>query len=236
MKKLYIEEFRGESIVLIGDSHYHIRSLRKKTGDLIDVVCGDGLVYRCRIDATDAKSTRLIPEQTSKDDSEQPISVSLFFGVQKGAHMEITVQKCTELGVFQFVPFLSDHTVKEKINTSRLRKIALEAVQQCGGNRLPQFMSVQSFVDIIGMLEKFDLVVFPFERAEGMTVKKLLQKEDKQKVERVAVVVGSEGGFSQSEAVQLSKLAQPVSLGKRILRADTAAIVTCGLVMSEFGE
>ena len=152
-----------------------------------------------------------------------PGDVWLIFCPLKKTRTDFLIEKCTELGLRKFLPTLSDKTQTKKISMDRLKKNIVEAVEQCGGTFIPEILPVNPLAKIIQTLPKDRILVFCDESLESSNINDCLLKE---KPKKVALLVGPEGGFSDSERnlLRTKKNVLPVSLGNRILRAETAAV------------
>ena len=128
--------------------------------------------------------------------------MTLFFGALKGDKNDYIVQKCTELGVKKFMPFVSSFSSvqPQSVRTDRLNRIALEAAKQCGRGSVPSVDNVVGFNEMLDLLKSYDLIVFPYEHEEKQDIGGFLSVSARGKT---AVVVGSEGGFSMGEAEKL---------------------------------
>ena len=197
-----------------------------KKGDEI-TVCSQGIDYTAVIVSISKTETVAEVVGKARSISEPDSDVTLFFGALKGDKNDYIVQKCTELGVRNFVPFVSEFSSvsRDNIRTDRLNRIALEASKQCGRGFVPPVQNVVS---------SFDTVVFPYEQEENATFDEISKKSS---LGKIAVVIGSEGGFSKSEAEKLREAAGlSITLGERILRADTACVAVVSVLMYSLGE
>ena len=237
MRKIFLNEIKSNEIVISGDEHKHIAySLRMRVGDEI-VVCCNGVDYTAIIDKMSKDSTIARVVEKSRNTSEPNAQITLFFGAMKGDKNDYVVQKCTELGVVKFVPFISSYSAvkSESVKVERLNRIALEASKQSGRGIVPQIDEPIVFNDLLGMLDDFDKVIFPYERAEDGDIANAVDAVSSPKL--VAVIVGSEGGFAPSEVEKLSAIGvKPITLGERILRADTACVAVCSALFYLLGE
>lgn len=236
MRRLFTDRIDGDKIIFTGDDHKHISySLRMKRGDVLTVCC-NGIDYAAVI--RDITKTEVVAEITgkTKNISEPDTEITLFFGALKGDKNDYIVQKCTELGVKKFIPFVSSFSsvMPQSVRTERLNRISLEAAKQCGRGYVPPVEDVVGFNEMLDMLKSYDLIVFPYEHEEKQDIGGFLSASARGKT---AVVVGSEGGFSAQEAERLRGLSGgSVTLGARILRADTACVAVVSVVMYELGE
>ena len=145
----------------------------------------------------------------------------------KGDKLETVIQKSVELGASRIIPFESSRCIKrpkaekQEKQTARLQRIAEEAAKQCGRSRLPEVTPPVSFREMLNVAKKADLALFCYENEKATTVKEALKSSTKP--QSIAVIVGSEGGFSPEEAISAEESGvRSVTLGKRILRCETA--------------
>ena len=222
----------GEKEILItgGDAHHIARSLRMAEGDEVFISDGCGHDYLCHL--TRIRDEECIAEidRECGGETESPIEITLFMAYPKGDKMETVVQKAVELGAYRIVPFESSRCIKrpsgdkvEKI-TSRLSRIAEEAAKQCGRSRIPTVEPIASLSSVVGRIGDFTRVLLCYENEKTVSIKEALTSlSEGGTPDSLAVIVGSEGGFSEEEAERFSAAgAVSVSLGKRILRAETA--------------
>lgn len=243
-RKFYIESKEsfniGQEILVEGDEFLHIsRVMQKKVGDEIIVINGSGYDYNCLIKTIDKKSLILKITNCNICPTETKSNIALFQALVKGDKFELIMQKITELGVKKLVPFSSTFC-QVKPNTTRLdrlEKISIEALKQCGRATKVEIESILSFNQMLESLKTYDKVIFAYENATNNLDKNSLTINGKL-AENVAIIVGSEGGFNESETEQISKLnnAVTISLGKRILRAETAAISLTSVIMFLLNE
>jgi len=224
-----VSDKNGNTITLSGDENIHLRSsLRLKEGDRVEVFFGNGEICECMLTKVDKKASilkivnlRLEPKPKNK--------VSLCMAVIKSERMDWAVQKCTELGVTDIIPFESKFcTAKDRGNkTDRLVRIAISACKQSGRAFLPNIASTKSFDELVEFVKKNKNVVLAYE-LDKTSAKDVISKLSGD----VVLIVGSEGGFDGTEVENLVAAgANCVSLGKNILRAETAAVALCSVVM-----
>ncbi len=216
------------TVTVCGKDAFHIaRSLRMAVGDMIEISDGEGTEYTCRL--TRIRDDECVMEitDTYKSSCESPVRITLFMALPKGDKLETVVQKSVELGAAAIVPFESERCIKkaapdkQERHTERLLRIAHEAAKQCGRGILPRVESCISFASMLSRLGEFDLVLFCYEGDGTTPLRRVL--ESCEGVGTVAVIVGSEGGFSPAEAEKIrTKGAECVGLGPRILRCETA--------------
>ena len=245
MSRFFVNERDiGDSEIVITDSGdlRHMRKvLRLKPGDEVEVSDSAKWEYRAVIEeiTDDSAVLRITDKQAFA--REPRIQVTLFQGVPKASKMDEIVQKCTELGVSEIYPVFMDRTVVVEKDgfgkkIARWRKVAAEAVKQCRRGKAPEVMDRLSFKEMVPCLGDFDLVLFPYENETGRTIKDALREylTKDAKPERIAVIIGPEGGFSDSEAEALKTFgADCVSLGKTVLRTETAGPAALAMIMYE---
>ena len=179
----------------------------------------------------------------------QPLDLHFLYAPLKHARLDYTVQKAVEMGVSRLQPVLTKHTQVSRLNLDRMRANAIEAAQQCGVLTLPEIMEPVAFKTIAGSIDADRLLIFCDEDADVKdpvaalmaarpTGLGLLPAEAAGAAMALAVLIGPEGGFSQDERDMLAKRPNVVrlSLGPRILRADTAAVAALALVQAVLGD
>ena len=229
---------RTIDIVSREDIRHITKVLRLSAGDRIEVSDSAQWEYEAEIISVEdtCVEARILDKQ--KFAREPQVHVTLFQGIPKQSKMETVVQKCVELGVYSIVPVFTERTVvADKGNFEKKRqrwqKVSAEAVKQCRRGIIPQIGRELKFQQMIQQLSAFDLVVFPYENETGKTIKDSLRGLA-QKPEKVALIIGPEGGFSDTEAQTLKDLdADCVTLGKTILRTETAGLAALSMIMYE---
>lgn len=239
----------GQKTIVIDkrdDIRHMIKVLRLKEGDEIDVSDTVEWEYRTAIVSLSAEEVRLKILDKQAFAVEPQTHVTLFQGIPKQGKMDIIVQKTVELGIHRIVPVFMDRTVvvdkgnfAKRIN--RWQKIADEAAKQCKRGIIPQVSEAVGMNDVIEELADFDLVLLPYENEKGITIKDILLEitnpmaiEVFGKPEQIAVIIGPEGGFSDEEVEAIIKVGgRSVSLGKTILRTETAGMAALAMIMYE---
>ena len=220
------------------DLHHMVKVLRLKAGDEVDVSDGAKFEYHGVIEELDQNlaTIKILDKQAFAREPE--LLVSLYQGIPKAGKMEVIIQKNVEEGVHEIIPVFMDRTVVvDKGNFSkkidRWQRVSDEAVKQCKRGIIPKVRESIKFDQMMGQLEGFDLVLFPYENEDDVNIKDVLRGLET-KPKKVAIVIGPEGGFSDSEAEALKKRgAATVSLGKTILRTETAGLVALAMTMYE---
>lgn len=235
VKNEQIKELRAE---IFGDDARHIaRSLRMREGDEVSLCDEDGGEYRATLTKIRDELCELDIIEKVDTDAEPPYSLTLFMAYPKGDKLELVVQKATELGAHRIVPFYSSRCIKRphpdslEKQTKRLSRIAEEAAKQSRRSKIPTVECGVDFSEVCAEAKGFDAALFCYEGASAdSTVKRALSG----KPQKIAVVIGSEGGFSPEEAELAQKSGfVPVSLGKRILRCETAPIFALSVISYE---
>ncbi|MDY3239173.1 MAG: 16S rRNA (uracil(1498)-N(3))-methyltransferase [Anaerovoracaceae bacterium] len=221
-----------------GDLHHMKKVLRLSIGDELDVSDGTAWEYHVRIEALDEDEAKLQILDKQKFAREPRLQVTLFQGIPKAGKMEGIIQKSVELGVHAIVPVFMERTVVvDKGNfgkkQDRWQKISDEAVKQCKRGIIPEVGSAVKFSGMLDALPNYDLILFPYENEENQTIKDCL-RQITCLPETVAIIIGPEGGFSDKEARMLDEAgAERVSLGKTILRTETAGPAALAMTMYE---
>ena len=232
------ENIDGARAEIHGDDARHIaRSLRMREGDEVTLCDEGGAEYRAALIKIRDEVCELRVLESIITNSEPPYSLTLFMAYPKGDKLELVVQKATELGADKIVPFYSSRCIKRphpdslEKQTKRLSRIAEEAAKQSRRSKIPTVCEGVDFSAVCDMAKDFDAPIFCYEDAEAdSTLKSILKKSPK----KIAVVIGSEGGFSHEEAEGAKNAGFiPVSLGNRILRCETAPIFTLSVISYE---
>ena len=222
-----IEENR---ILIVGaDAHHIARSLRMAEGDEAIVCDGEGAQYRCSLTRIRDEECECSIIEALGSGAESPVRITLCMAYPKGDKLEVVIQKAVELGCDRIIPFESSRCIKRpkadkaEKQTARLQRIAEEAAKQCGRSKIPEVTSPMSYKQMLQVAKESSLSLFCYENEDGLTVKDALVKADSP--ESISVIVGAEGGFSPEEADLASESGcLSVSLGKRILRCETAPL------------
>ncbi len=241
MHRFFVEEpaMGANSITITGGDVNHIKNvLRMSVGDKICVINGqNNKEYYCEITAlgSDTVDTRIC--EIRESDQELANEIVLFQGLPKSDKMELIIQKAVELGVHTIVPVSTDRTVvkldakKEANKRKRWMSISESAAKQSGRLRIPEVTQVVSFKEALEMAGKMDVRLIPYELAEGMEKTREVMSGI-QPGQSVAVFIGPEGGFESSEIEKAREIGvQSITLGKRILRTETAGLVTLAMLV-----
>ena len=238
MPRFFIRQDQIENniINIVGDDAHHIaRSLRMATGDSVTVCDSQGNEYDCVIAGfEDDKRVELTIESKKPPQSEPPCRIALFQALPKADKLDTVIQKAVECGASEIVPFESERCVvrakadAEDRKTERRARIAAEAAKQCGRSILPTVRRTVSFGDMLSLASAYDLVLFCYEGEGTLPLGRILSEKmvrgENGEYPSVAIVIGSEGGFSPKEVDAAMKHSMICTgLGKRILRTETAS-------------
>ncbi len=238
MKRFFVDKKLNnvDRVTIEGVEHNHIKNvMRLSIGDRIILVCGDEFDYQCEIIAMSKGSTdvRILSKEVNVYNSNA--NVAVFQALVKSDNMSLIIQKLTELGIRDFYPFESEFiTAKDKFGkVNKWQEISNQSIKQCKRSIPMTIHDVLSFDSMLSVLADFDIIVFANECEKQDKLSDLAFTHNS----RVAIVIGSEGGFSEHEIARLNEIgAKSVTLGKRILRAETASIGLSSVVMYLMGE
>lgn len=242
MSKFFVDAgsiISGSIRITDADDRKHIQKvLRLGAGDRLTVSDTVEFEYETEITSIDKDfiEARILDKQ--KFAREPELQVTLFQGIPKQGKMETIIQKNIELGVYAVVPVFTDRTVvvdngafSNKI--LRWQKVADEAVKQCKRGIIPEVQQAMTFKEMINAIDNYELIVFPYENEQEYSIKDYLKSIEK-KPRNAALIIGPEGGFSDKEAQMLMELgAKSVTLGKTILRTETAGMAAMAMLMYE---
>ena len=218
-----------------GDYNHIKNVLRMKEGDTVLISC-DNKSDLCKIISFGEDFVLLEVVEKNYNDTALPLSVYLFQGLPKSDKLELIIQKAVELGVDKIIPVQTNRSIvkidKKKDNkTARYNTIAESAAKQSKRNSIPEVMPAITFNEALPLLKDLDLLIVPYESHNGMEGTLSTLRELKKDM-KVGVFIGPEGGFEQKEVDTLSSLGgKVISLGKRILRTETASITALSMLM-----
>lgn len=238
MSKFFIpkENISLENLIITGEDVKHIsKVLRMGVGDEITCCDGQGNDYKARIASLGTEISCEIVEK-QKCNTESNIHVILIQGVPKASKMDYIIQKTTELGICEIYPCELSRCVSKiegDKKISRWQKISEEAAKQSGRGIIPKIHNPISISKAVEVLKSCDVSFVPYECEEEKFLKPLLKSAKSPKT--VAFMIGPEGGFDKSEIEMLDGISA-ISLGKRILRTETAGEAVLSMVMYELGD
>lgn len=225
--------FEGKIVVDDKADVNHLKNVfRVKIDEKVRAVDGER-EYLCRVAELEKKSVTLVIDEILEDRFSTKVKVDAAIGILKNDKMDLTIQKLTEIGINRIIPLNTKRGVaKVSEKKDKWDLIVKEALKQCQGVK-PLIIDEVTKIEKL-KLSEYDLVIVPYECEEEYTLKNLLSKQS-EKVERVLYIIGPEGGFDIEEIEYLKQNgANIVTLGKRILRAETASIVVGGVLINEF--
>ena len=232
------EDISDSQVVITGNNFNHIKNvLRMKIGEKIVVNDGNGASYCCSIRIFTGDSVIADIEQGQLGSNELPVRLVLFQGLPKSDKMELIIQKAVELGVSEIVPVEMARCVvkldekKKKNKTARWQSISESAAKQSGRTVIPKVRNVTAFSQALLYSENLDMLLVPYECADSII--RLREKLSEIKPgTSVGIFIGPEGGFEETEIENAKEHGgEIVSLGKRILRTETAAIAALSICM-----
>lgn len=214
--------------------NYLVNVLRMKAGAELLVFNGRDGEWRARLEPTGKKAARLDVRAQTRPQTAGP-DLDYLFAPLKHARLDYMVQKATEMGARRLCPVLTRHTVAERVNLDRMRANVIEAAEQCGILRVPEVMEPQKLAAVLECWDPSRTLIFCDESADGANPVRALADVPRG---ALAVLIGPEGGFSEEERVALTArpFVRTISLGPRILRADTAAVAAMALVNGVLGD
>ncbi len=229
----YIE---NNSLKITGDDVSHIsKVLRMAPGEKIIVCDGQGNDYDAVI--TSISKSEVLADITGKYvcEAEPSVCVTLYQALPKQGKMEYIIQKNTELGINKIVPVYTKRcVVKPTDKTERWSKVAESAAKQCGRDIIPEVSVTVSFEEALKQMAEFDLAIMPYECEEENKLKTVLESSC---YKNISIFIGPEGGFDTKEVEEAVKSGvKTVTLGKRILRTETAASAVLPIIMYENDE
>jgi 16S rRNA (uracil1498-N3)-methyltransferase len=234
-----IQNRRG---TIVGKELEHMRRvLRLGPGDRLTVFDDTGWEHEAIVRACSAEQGEIDILRSYHADRESSLAMTLAVGLTKGEKIDLVIEKATELGVQTIVPFVSAYTVprldegKIQRRTGRWEKIAVSAAKQCGRTRIPKILPLRDFQGLVRQPWADMLKLLFWEKEAQQTLKQVQEKEPDARA--VLLVIGPEGGFSFDEAKAAQQHGfEPIHLGRRTLRAETAAVAAMSLVQFLWGD
>lgn len=232
----------GDRVTLPTDAARQLaRVLRARPGDAIIVLDDSGYEYAVTLDSISARHASGIITDRYLGKGESRLSITLYQGLMKADRFEYTLQKGTELGISRFVPIVSERTVARNVvspnRLERWRRIMREAAEQACRSRLPILDDALGFAHACDAISGPAIIGWEMERDTGIRETLLRRKADIERSQSIAIVIGSEGGLTDAEVAHaLNRGIEPVSMGRRIFRAETAGIIAAAAVLYEMDE
>ncbi|MBU0672256.1 MAG: 16S rRNA (uracil(1498)-N(3))-methyltransferase [Candidatus Margulisbacteria bacterium] len=223
---------------ITGTDVHQIRDvLRLKPGDELELLDGSGKIYFSKI--TEMKKDKITCEilEHRTSNVERRTQVAIAQCLPKAKKMDLIIQKCTELGAHKIIPTLSERSIAKGEKLERWKKIAKEASEQSGRTTIPEIAPLTNFAEVLKQKKDYDLALIPWELEQEQTLKSVLTTALRTPSTTILILIGPEGGFSQKE-IDLAKEAgfTPISLGKRILRTETAGLAIMAMINYQYDQ
>ena len=242
MSRFFVESSNIQDDIIIvtqkDDINHISKVLRLQEGDIITISDNREFDYQCQIFSVSSKivETKILGKEEFT--TEPTLRITLFQGIPKQGKIETITQKCTELGMDTLVPVFMERTVivdkgdywKKVV---RCQAVAEEAAKQSQRGVIPKIRKATNLEDVLSRLKQYSFVLFPYEEEKENTIKEVL-KNLPEGAKNAAIIIGPEGGFTKEEAIGIIQNGGiPVSLGKTILRTETAGIVSIAMTLYE---
>ena len=241
MYRFYVsaDQLAEKEVFISGGDVNHIKNvLRLEVGDWIVACDGNGTDYVSRIQSICSDEVVASIEKVQPTGTELPVRITLFQGMPKKDKLELIIQKAVELGACEIVPVMTKRTVvklseEKKINKrlERWQSIAYAAAKQCDRGIIPTVHKPVSYEEALAMADQLDYNVIPYELQTGMEeARKIVDQACKQR--SLGIFIGPEGGFEPEEVERaMTRNTHPMTLGKRILRTETAGMALLSILM-----
>ena len=233
------EEMQSDFFVLTGENAQHAKVLRLKAGEEVLVCDGAGNECVCTVSDVSDGQISLVVQKQQASASEAAVRVSVYMAFPKGDKLEHVIQKATELGAYEIVAFPSSRCISRpdekslKKKLERWQKIAASAAEQSGRGRIPQVLTLPSYQAALERAAACDKALLFYENERSSTLKMALSSPYK----TVSLLTGPEGGLEEKEVAQaMAAGLQVCTLGRRILRCETAPLCALSAVMYDAGE
>ena len=231
------QQFNDNKYYITGNDYNHIVNvLRMQVGDKFLVSCNSSSDL-CEIESTDDNTVCAVIIEKNYQETELPIKIYLFQGLPKSDKMELIIQKVTELGVTDIIPVEMSRCVvkiedkKKQSKQARWQAIAESAAKQSKRNCIPVVHNITPYKIALQTAQELDVIIVPYENKDGMLATKDALSSIKPGA-TVGIFIGPEGGFDETEiTTAINAGGKIISLGKRILRTETAAITSAGMCM-----
>lgn len=231
-------QVKDNCIYIDGSDVNHIKNvLRMKIGEELQISDGNNKKYLCEIESMTSEEVRVLIKEEQSADTELPSKIYLFQGLPKGDKMELIVQKAVELGAYEIIPVATKRAVvkldekKASKKVERWNSIAEGGAKQSGRNVIPKVTDIMSYKEAITYAKQLDIVLIPYELAEGIQETKKIVSQIIPG-QSIGIFIGPEGGFEITEVeYAMENGVRPITLGKRILRTETAGLTTLSILM-----
>ena len=245
MQKFFVneEQIKDNVIIVTGEDVNHISNvLRLRIGE--EVIVGNkksGESYLCKIKQINQKEVILDIIKLKEESTEPNTYIHILQGLPKADKMEQIIQKCTEIGVSEFTPVAMERSIVKlegKDATKKIerwQKIAETAAKQSKRDIIPKINTSMNFKNIFENLKNYDIVLVAYENEKEHELKQVLKEINRNNFKKIAIIIGPEGGISTDEIKIIEQYGgKSISLGKRILRTETASVVVSSIILYEF--
>jgi 16S rRNA (uracil1498-N3)-methyltransferase len=237
LQRLFVKSpLRAGAEIALGpeQAHYLLNVLRLKTGDRILVFNGTDGEWCAELAAVGKKKAALVAEHQTRPQESGP-DLHYLFAPLKRARLDYMAQKATEMGASVLQPVITRRTVAERVKVDRLSANAVEAAEQCGILRVPEVREPEKLSKLLDAWDEQRLLIFADEAAPSASPLEVLMASE---TRPLAVLIGPEGGFEPEERSRILAMpfVLPISLGPRVMRADTAAVAALALVNAALGD
>ncbi len=237
------EQVQDNQIIVIGSDVNHMKNvLRMRVGEDVELNDGFGHKYIGEIQEFAEESVIVVVKECIENQAELQSKIYLYQGFPKADKMELIVQKAVELGVVEVIPVLTNRTIvkldekKKQKKIQRFQSIAESAAKQAARGIIPRIAEVKSFKEALEDAKTKDHILIPYELATGMSDTRTIVEQIKSG-ESIAIFIGPEGGFERTEVDEAVKQgARPITLGKRILRTETAGLAILAVLMFQLED
>lgn len=234
------ESLKAETIVLTGENAQHAKVLRLKAGEQVVACDGEGFECICTVESFAGNEVNLTVQERRESSSEASVRVSVYMGFPKSDKLEHVIQKATELGADEIVAFPAARSVSKpdekslKKKLERWQKIAASAAEQSGRGKIPQVLVLDSYAAALQRAACADKALMFYENERATTLRMALESG---KFKTISLLTGPEGGLEEKEVQQAMDAGlQVCTLGRRILRCETAPLCALSAVMYAAGE
>lgn len=243
MHRFYVEndQIHEKDIAIKGQDVNHIKNvLRMKVNDEVIICNGQGKDFYCIINQISSEEVTASIQSEQDTDTELQTKIYLFQGLPKKDKMELIIQKAVELGVYEIIPVVTKRSIvklddkkKEQKKLERWQSISTSAAKQSGRGIIPRVVEVMTYKEALKFASNLDYNVIPYEKAEDIDKTREIIKSVKGK-QSVGIFIGPEGGFEELEIEMATQSEiKPITLGKRILRTETAGLAILSIIMFE---
>lgn len=245
MYRFFVEpaQIKDRSVIIEGSDVNHIKNvLRMKSGERIAISDGQEQEYYCIIEKLEEEQVIATIEEVVTNSKELPVRITLFQGIPKSDKLELIIQKAVELGACEIVPVAMKRSIakidpkKADKKIERFQAIALSAAKQAKRSVIPTVMKPMSWKEAVAYGKTMDRCLVPYEEERGIAYTREVVKS-LHGAKRIALYIGPEGGFDESEIAEAREEGfTTITLGKRILRTETAGLAALSILMFELEE